>query len=61
MGGPKIAKNVFLGITPLLGADDHHLFTVEVSEAGNDRAVVRKETIAVEFTEPLENIVAVIQ
>ena len=48
---PKLRKIFFLGIAPFLVADDHHRLAIETRQAADDRVVVGKGTIAMQFLE----------
>src|SRR5262249_44937842 len=61
MSGAEIAENVFLGIAPLLRADDHHLVRSEAGKSADDRPVFRIQAVAVQFAKICEGGLQIIQ
>ena len=61
MRGTEIAQNVFLGVAPLLGADDHDLVLAQMGKAADHGAVLGKKPVAMQFVEIGESGAQVIE
>jgi hypothetical protein len=62
--GPRhaeIAVDLFLGVAPLLVANDHHRLAVEARQPADDGMVVGKGAIAVQFLEIGEDVLDVVE
>ena len=50
MGTAEIAQEIFFSIPSLLMANNHNLLAVKLSQTGNDRLIIAKEPVPVQFT-----------
>ena len=61
MRAAEVAEHAFLGVSALLGTDDHDRFPVQFCKAAHDRRVVSKATVAVHFQKVREDPFDVVQ